>query len=121
MLTRAYELAAALPPDNGATRAKAACALAGALARGSTICRGPQRLVGEGLAAVPLDRAFVLDRCPACCGGSEVAREAGDSSTDSRTCSRPTPAARVGHGSALLATLSMTMELAEAYRNAGRT
>lgn len=120
VLTRAYDLAAALPADCAVTRSKAACALAGALARGSELPRA-QQLAAEGLAAVPLDPAFVLDRVFCERQAAAIAREAGDSTTDIAHVLAAERLLRESGMASDLATLSMTMEVAEAYRNAGRT
>jgi len=119
VLGRAYDLSKSLPETSAATRAKAACAYAGALARGPDLTRA-QTLIIEALAEMPTDRAFVLDRvfCELRAGG--VAREAGESLADiahTRTAERLVAAS--GLGSDLLK-LTVAMDVAEAYRMAGR-
>ena len=119
VLERAYDLAKGLPDRSAATRAKAACAYAGALARGDGLARA-QALIAEALAELPADRAFVLDRVFCELRAGEVAREAGESAADiehMRTAERLV--ASSGLGSDLLK-LTVAMDLAEAYRNAGQ-
>jgi eukaryotic-like serine/threonine-protein kinase len=119
VLARAYDLSKGLPDRSAATRAKAACAYAGALARGDGLARA-QVLIAEALAELPADRAFVLDHVFCELRAGEVAREAGESGADiehMRAASRLT--ASSGLGSELLK-LTVAMELAEAYRNGGR-
>ncbi len=114
-----FDLSRSLPERSAATRAKAACAYAGALARGPDLTRA-QILIIDALAEMPTDRAFVLDRvfCELRAGG--VAREAGESLADiehTRTAERLV--ASSGLGSDLLK-LTVAMDVAEAYRMAGQ-
>ncbi|MFN7978356.1 MAG: serine/threonine-protein kinase [Vicinamibacterales bacterium] len=110
----------ALPAESAVTRARAACALGALLARGSDLPAG-QRLAAEGLAAVPQDHAFTLDRVFCERQVATVAREAGDSTADVAHVLAAERLLRESGMASELATLSMTMEVAEAYRNAGRT
>ena len=118
VLERAYALSRALPQGSAATRAKAACALAGGLSRGNALPRARQ-LVDEGLAGVPSDRAFVLDRVFCERQASTVARDAGDSTADIAHVLTADRLLRASGMGSELARLSMAMEIAEAYRNAG--
>jgi tetratricopeptide (TPR) repeat protein len=58
------------------TRSKAACALAGALASGTDLPRA-YRLVDEGIAGLPRDSQYSLDRVFCFMNGSDVARHEG--------------------------------------------
>lgn len=118
-LTRAYDLSRALPLASASTRAKAACALGSALARGNDLGRA-RALVGEGLAGIPPDRPFLLDRVFCELRASEVAREAGEGASDiAHSQSADTLLRESGLGSEL-AKLNVAAHLAEAFRAAGR-
>ncbi len=119
VLARAYDLSRALSATSASTRAKASCALGSALARGEDLERA-RTLVASGLAEMPADRPFLLDRvfCELC--ASEVAREAGDGASD---IAHTQTAEALLRGSGLasdLATLNVATHLAEAFRAAGR-
>jgi len=119
VLDRAYELALGLPPDRASTRAKAACALASALVRGDDVPRA-RALIDEALAAMPTDRTPVLDRvfCEQC--ASEVMMEAGEAERGiEHALTAERLAAASGLGSGLLK-MTLAMDVAEAYRMAGR-
>jgi serine/threonine protein kinase/tetratricopeptide (TPR) repeat protein len=118
-LTRAYDLSRALPAASASTRAKAACALAGALARGDAVTRA-RELVRDGLADVPPGRPFLLDRVFCELRASEVAREVGDAGADvahAQTAERMLRASGLGSE---LAALNVAIHLAESLRAAGR-
>jgi eukaryotic-like serine/threonine-protein kinase len=119
VLTRAFDLSRALPSTMRSTRAKAGCALARALARGPDLPRAGQ-LVREALAEMPTERPFALDRVFCERVAAFVARESGDSIADIAHVSM---ASRLLDDSGLaseLAKLTMAMDMAEAYRRAGR-
>ena len=119
VLTRAFDLSRALPVASASTRAKAGCALGSALARGDDLERA-RTLVREGLADVPTDRPFVLDRvfCELC--ASEVAREAGDAASDLAHTQRADALLRASGLGSELAKLNIATHLAEGFRAAGR-
>ncbi len=120
VLERAYELSRALPADAAAaTRAKASCALASGLARGNDLVRA-RALVAQGLADVPPGPPFVLDRVFCERQAASVARDAGDSTSDIAHVQLADRLLRESGLGSELAKLSSAMELAEAYRNAGR-
>ena len=118
-LSRAFDLSRALPAGTASTRAKAGCALAGALARGESLPRA-QRLIEEALAELPGGPAFSLDRVFCELRASDVAREAGDGAAD---VAHAQAADRLLHASGMgseLAKLNVATHLAESYRAAGR-
>ncbi|MEP7116523.1 MAG: serine/threonine-protein kinase, partial [Acidobacteriota bacterium] len=119
VFTRAYELSLALPATSAATRGKAACALASGLARGDALPRA-QQLVQAGLAAIPDGQPIALDRVFCERQAATVAREAGDSNADIAHVLAADRLLRASGMGSELAKLSMAMEIAEAYRNAGR-
>jgi serine/threonine-protein kinase len=75
LLTRAYELSRGL--HDGATHARAACALASAIAFGGDAKRA-EGLFQEGIADLSEGTQFASDRVACLLRGSEVAREADD-------------------------------------------
>ena len=119
VLTRAYDLSRALPAASASTRARASCALGSALARGDDLDRA-RVLVSDGLAGVPTDRPFMLDRvfCELC--ASEVAREAGDAAADIAHTQRADELLRTSGLGSDLAKLNVATHLAEGFRAAGR-
>ncbi len=119
VLTRAYDLSRALPVSSASTRAKAGCALGSALARGDNLERA-RALVREGLADVPTDRPFVLDRVFCELRASEVAREAGDAASDIAHTQRADAMLRASGIGSELAKLNVATHLAEGFRAAGR-
>ena len=104
--------------DNLSLRARTACGLAGALAKGDGLARAKE-LAAEGLAELPAQKKFVLDRIYCLTKASYVAREDGSSAT---------AIARIGEARALLAqspyqseirSLSILMDVAESFSQAG--
>jgi serine/threonine-protein kinase len=105
--------------DDPGLRTRAACALAGAAVKGSEITRA-KSLVQAGLAGLPQGRRYVLDRIYCLKKSSYVAREDG---------AMATAIGRIQEALALLPQspyrseiqeLSMQMDLAESYSQAGR-
>ena len=117
VLEQAYQLAGTLPERWAG--AKAACALGSTISRAGDATRA-EALVHEGLAALPAEPQFALDRAFCLLRGSEVAREHGDVATGiervedaRRLLTEPrlaNPSAQVG----------LYIDLGEAYRMAGR-
>lgn len=119
VLRRAHQLSLALPAGSASTKARASCALGSALARGDDLDQA-RALVRDGLAAVPADRPFVLDRVFCELRSSEVARESGDGDSD---IAHALTADLLLQGSGLgseLARLNVATHLAEGFRAAGR-
>jgi serine/threonine-protein kinase len=117
LLARAYELALKLPDRS--VRAKAACAMGAALAPAGEFERA-EKFIGEGLAELPDRPQFALHRVFCLLRGSYVAREAGDPQTGiERVQGAQRLLAESRLGSPLL-NLRVSMDLAEAYRMAGR-
>jgi eukaryotic-like serine/threonine-protein kinase len=117
LLGRAYDLAGKLPDH--ALRAKAACALAGALARSGQTERA-EKLVQEGLLGLPNEAAFALDRAFCLLRGSEVAREGGQVAVGVERVQAAQHVLTEPRIASASAELGASMELAEAYRMAGR-
>ncbi len=121
VLTRAFDLAQRLPASDVATRAQAGCALANTLARGDHAdLQRAQQLVQASLALLPDSKPLALQRAFCARNAGSVARHAGDGAAD---VAYHLTAQRVLRESGLgseLAHLSVAMELAEAYRGAGR-
>jgi serine/threonine-protein kinase len=117
VLTSAYDLATRL--GDPATRAKAGCALASAIVLGGELERA-ETLFRESIALLPDEPQYALHRAFCARRGSEVAREKGDVRGAverveiAQRALRETPV-----GSALL-DVRVSMDLAEAYRVAGR-
>jgi serine/threonine protein kinase len=122
VLTRAFELARALPGPAVTTRARAGCTLAPTLARGSVEDKQrAQALIAESMALVPAGRPFALDRVHCERMAATVARLTGDGAAD---VAHAREAQRLLLASGLaspLALLQVEMDLAEAYRASGRS
>jgi len=117
VLGRAYELSGSLQEHS--LRAKAACTLASALARAGEVERA-ERLVREGLDALPNEPQFALDRVSCLLRGSEVAREGSKVDVG---IERARAAQRLLKELPLvsaLTELTVSMDLADCYRMAGR-
>ncbi|MGH7628700.1 MAG: serine/threonine-protein kinase [Gemmatimonadales bacterium] len=117
LLERGYALSRNL--GDVSTRARAACALAAALERAGEQQRG-EELVREGLAQLPADSRFLLDRIYCLGRGSEVARGSDEPNLAVRraeTAERLLPQLRFR---APALELQGQMNLAEAYRAADR-
>src|SRR6185436_1935140 len=104
VLGRAYELSGSLQEHS--LRAKAACTLASALARAGEVERA-ERLVREGLDALPNEPQFALDRVSCLLRGIELARAA-------QRLLKELPLVSA------LTELTVSMDLADCYRMAGR-
>jgi eukaryotic-like serine/threonine-protein kinase len=116
-LGKAYELAGRLQEPS--IRARAACALAGAISAAGETERA-EKLIREGLGQLPDDPQFALHRAFCLLRGSEVAREGGDVQAG---VERARAAQRLLAGSHLASAsmeLTVSIEVAEAYRMAGR-
>jgi tetratricopeptide (TPR) repeat protein len=117
LLAEAYELGRR--GGERAMHAKAACALASALANADELERA-ESLFAEGLGLLPDAPQFALHRVFCLLRGSEVARDADEGET---AVARVEQAQRLlresGQGSGLLE-LRVAMDLAESYRTAGR-
>ncbi|HEY7368319.1 MAG TPA: serine/threonine-protein kinase [Thermoanaerobaculia bacterium] len=117
VLGRAYALSRNV--SDPTVRARAAAALAGAIAAGGDFERG-EGLIQEGLRELGESPQFALARVYCLLRGSYVARESGN---DAEAIARVERARELlagsGQGSPLL-DLSVSMDLAESYRMAGR-
>jgi tetratricopeptide (TPR) repeat protein len=117
LLEKAYAIARKLPDRSQG--AKAACALATSVVHSGATERA-ETLVREGLAAVPSEPQYALDRVFCLLRGSEVSREAGDMKTGVKRAEEARDVLKEsGLGSALL-NLRVSMDVAESYRTAGR-
>ena len=117
VLGRAYELSGGL--QERSLRAKAACALASAVARAGEAERA-EKLVREGLDALPYEPQFALDRISCLLRGSEVARDAGQAAVGVERSEAAQRLLRESPLASALTELSVSMDLAESYRMAGR-
>jgi eukaryotic-like serine/threonine-protein kinase len=118
VLEEAYRLSRDIEVPS--TRAKAACALANALSRGEGLPRA-MPLVEAGLAALPDEPIYALERVDCLLSASAVARNAGRSE---EAIARALEARRVLQASPFDSRpveLSVLMELGEDYREAGRS
>ena len=117
VLTRAFELSRGM--SDPSIRAKAACSLAGEVAAGGDFERG-ETLIRDALAELGDAPQYAVNRISCLLRGSYVADAEGDSQL---SLERAVAAQRVmeasGQGSALLH-LKVAMDVAEAYRMAGR-
>ena len=117
VLDEAYKLSRGL--SERSVRAEASCALASSLARDGEL-PGAEKLFQEGLAELPEQPQFALDRTFCFLRGSEVARERGDSQGG---ITRAQAAQRVLEQSPFRFNsleMNTSMDLAEAYRVAGK-
>jgi serine/threonine protein kinase/tetratricopeptide (TPR) repeat protein len=105
--------------SDSSIRARSACALAGALVKGSELARA-RALVAEGMAALPEESRYALDRIYCLKRSSYVEREDGEAAT---------AIARIQEARALHAEspyqseiqeLSLLIDAAESYSQAGR-
>ena len=117
LLEKAYSLSRGL--SDPSTRSKASCALAGVLDVEGELLRA-ETLIQEGLSELPREPQYTLDRVYCLLRGAGVASQRGDSQT---TITRVLAAQRLLDDSAFrsdLEDLHIFIDLAEAYRSAGR-
>lgn len=116
VLTEALERASRLADPS--TRARAACSLASAMVVGNSP-EEAERLFRAGLAELPAEPRFILDRvyCLQC--GSEVANGRGDAQVAVERASDAQRLLASSPFSSEFMRLGVLMALAEAYRNAG--
>jgi serine/threonine protein kinase len=117
LLEKAYALAGKLTEPS--LRAKAACALANTLERAGETQRA-EALVREGLAELPDEPQFALDRVFCLCRASYVARESDDVQAGVDRILEAQRLLKASHLSSSLADLTVAMDVAESYRMAGR-
>jgi len=116
ILEEAYNLSRSLPGRS--TRARASCALAGALARGGDLTRA-ENLFQEGMSELPAESQYDLDRIMCLSRGSEVAQERGDSQGGITRIEAAEKVLRASPLDSDLHELTISVDLAEAYRMAG--
>ncbi|MGH9884192.1 MAG: protein kinase domain-containing protein, partial [bacterium] len=117
LLERAYTLAGQL--KDRSLRAKASCALGNAVAKTGDPERA-EALVREGLAALPDEPQLALERVFCLLRGSEVAREVGDVTLAVQRAEAAQRVAREPQLSSAVSDLTVSLDLAESYRVAGR-
>jgi eukaryotic-like serine/threonine-protein kinase len=117
VLQEAYRLSRGL--SGSSTRARASCALAGALARDGELPRA-EALFQEGLSELGTQTQYALDRVFCLQHGSEVAQERGDSQAGIARMQAAQAALKQSPFDSDLKELHMSIDLAEAYRMAGR-
>ena len=117
VLEQAYVLSR--PTPDASVRAKAACALAGAVVKIGDIPRARQ-LLREGLEMLPAQPQYALARVFCHMWGAGIDNWAGDAEAAiAHVRTARTLASESGVASDLLQ-LKLTMDMAEAYRNGGR-
>jgi serine/threonine-protein kinase len=117
ILEQAYLASQSL--QDPSTRVRAACALGAAVSYQGTFARASQ-LIAEGLARIPAEPQYALDRVFCLAFSSLVARNAGDGG---KSIAPALSALQVLRGSVFdsdLTELHAVMDLAESYREAGR-
>ncbi len=117
ILEQAYALSRPIP--DASVRAKAACALAGAVVKIGEIPRARQ-LFREGLAMLPAQPQYALTSAFCHMWASGVENWAGDSKAAIGHVQKARTLASDSGVSSDLLQLKLTMDLAEAYRNGGR-
>ena len=117
VLARAYEHART--SDDPAVRAKTTCEYGSAVVRSGDAVRA-RALVAEGLAALPDDSRFSLARMSCHMSGSSVENWAGGGDASIAHAQAAREAAEQSGALSPLIELKLTMNLAEAYRIAGR-
>jgi serine/threonine protein kinase len=117
VLGQAYELAGRL--RDRSLRAKAACTLAAAVVRAGERERA-EGLIREGLEALPSEPQFGVDRVLCLSQGSYVAREAGEVNAGVERILAAQRQLKESQFSSAVLELSLSMDLAESYRMAGR-
>jgi serine/threonine-protein kinase len=115
------ELAYAEASETGdpTLRARSACTLAAAVARGGELARAGE-LVTEGLAWLPFERRYVLDRIKCLKAASSVARESNEGATAILRIQEARALLEKSPYRSEIQELSMLMDVAESYRAAGR-
>ena len=117
VLEDAYKLSRGL--SGNSTRARASCALAGALARDGELPRA-EALFQEGLSELGAQTQYALDRVFCLQHGSEVAQERGDSQAGIARMQAAQAALKQSPFDSDMKELHVTIDLAEAYRMAGQ-
>lgn len=117
VLDEAYKLSRGLPGRS--TRARASCALAGALARDGELPRA-EALFQEGVRDLRDQPQFALDRVFCLQRGSEVAQERGDPQAGIVRMQAAQKALKQSPFDSDMKELHVSIDLAEAYRIAGR-
>ena len=117
VLEEAYKLSRGL--SGSSTRARASCALAGALARDGELPRA-EALFQEGLSELGAQTQYALDRVFCLQHGSEVAQERGDSQAGIARMQAAQAALKQSPFDSDMKELHMSIDLAEAYRMAGQ-
>jgi eukaryotic-like serine/threonine-protein kinase len=117
LLEQAYAISRS--SSDRSMRARASCALANALAVGGEIPRA-ERLVQEGLAELPEQTQYALDRVYCFSRGSDVAREAGLAKQGIERVQSALKTLRASPFDNDFLELRVHMDLAEAYRQAGQ-
>jgi serine/threonine-protein kinase len=117
VLDQAYRLSRNVAEPS--VRAKAACALGSALARGSELPRA-EALVQEGLRGLPDEPQFALDRVFCLLRGSEVSRFAGRAEEGIERTLLAQKVMRQSPFVSELLEVRILMDLAECYREASR-
>lgn len=116
-LEEAYKLSIGL--EDASPRAAAACALASSLARIGELARA-KALLAEGIRALPEGPQFVLDRVFCLLRSSEVASNSGRSSESIAFIVEAREVLKQSPYQSDLSQLSLSMNLAEAYRVSGQ-
>jgi len=116
VLEEAYRVSQVLP--KGPTRAEAACALAGALARDGNLPRA-ETLFQEGVNQLTAETDYDQERIFCLRRGSEVAQERGDAKQGVERMETAQQILKASPFHSELLELSVSMDLAEAYRMAG--
>jgi len=117
LLGEAYELSRSMTDHS--TRARASCALGNALSLGGDPVRS-EALIQEGLAELPAEPGFALDRMFCFLRGSDVARERGDSVQGIARVQAAREVLKNSPFDSDLLEMHALMNLAEAYRAAGQ-
>ena len=117
VLEEAYKLSRGL--SGSSTRARASCALAGALARDGELPRA-EALFQEGLSELGVQSQYALDRVFCLQHGSEVAQERGDSQAGIARMQAAQAALKQSPFDSDMKELHVSIDLAEAYRVAGQ-
>jgi serine/threonine protein kinase len=117
LLEEARRLSQTLPEPS--TRARASCALAQALSRGTDLSRS-EALFQEGIRELPDEPMFALDRVTCLLRGSEIAQNRSDASQGVGRAQAAERLLKQWPFRSELLELDTSISLAGAYRNAGR-